>query len=232
MSLRETLDAQPAVRYCAPLGFFLLLTSLQDQFSGKSLFLFYCVKIGITIIVFLYLFSDQRVFHSRLKAADRFKEISGSVGLTSILYGAAAFRVWILLGALFNTEHVASFDPDVLDAGFYRVSGIAIRILGASIVVPLVEEIFWRGYLMRYLIKDDFLSVPIGTFTKKSFILTLICFVLVHRVFEWPGAIAVGAIYGYYVVKTGSLRGVIVAHGVTNLLLGIYVLQTGQFWWW
>ena len=212
--------AHPAVRYSAPFIVFLLMTQLQSAASGADLFWLYGLKIGITSIVIIFCFSDYT------------SELQGKADPAAVICGIAALAIWIAFGAAISPDFTVSFDPLLLNPGIERSLGVAVRIIGAALIVPFVEEVFWRGFLMRYLIADKFQSVTVGAYTAKSFFLTLLCFMLVHRPFEWPGAIAVGLIYGGYVVKTGNLRGVIVAHGVTNLGLAIFVLMTGQYWWW
>jgi len=102
------------------------------------------------------------------------------------------------------------------------------RLLGISLCVPVMEELFWRGFLMRWLIKDDFASVPLGTYRPLSFWLTTGCFAAVHGS-EWPLGVVVGVLYGAWFVRTKNLGNVMLAHGVTNLLLALYCLTTNDW---
>ncbi len=104
----------------------------------------------------------------------------------------------------------------------------AIRVAGIALVVPVMEELFWRGFLMRWLIQDDFDAVPLGTYQPVSFGVTTLLFASVHGG-EWPQAVIVGVIYGAWFVRTKSLGNVMVAHGVTNFLLALYCLQSGEW---
>lgn len=99
------------------------------------------------------------------------------------------------------------------------------RLMGITLVVPVMEELFWRGFLMRWLIKEDFTSVPLGTYQPLSFWVTTACFAAVHGS-EWPLAVGVGVLYGAWFVRTKSLGNIMLAHGVTNLLLALYCLIT------
>jgi hypothetical protein len=76
---------------------------------------------------------------------------------------------------------------------------------------------------MRWLIKEDFTSVPMGTYQPLSFWITTACFAAVHGA-EWPLGVVVGLLYGVWFVRTKSLGSVMLAHGVTNLLLALYCL--------
>ena len=220
MSFDSFFDARPWLRYILPLATFLLLTELQQRYSGQEIFWFYGLKVGVTALVLLCCFRG------------RAEIFAGPVGLVPVGYGLIALFAWIVLGRLIPGDQALSFDPTVLAEGGMRLAGTALRIAGAVLLVPIVEEIFWRGFLMRYLINDQFEKVEIGSYSVLSFVGTIICFMLVHRTFEWPGAVVVGAVYGFLVLRQKSLRGVIVAHGVTNLGLAIYVLITGEYWWW
>ena len=107
---------------------------------------------------------------------------------------------------------------------------IGIRLFGSSVVVSIMEELFWRSFLMRYLVNPDFRSVPMGSFTWFSFLGMAVLFGLEHN------RVVVGIIaellYGLLLVWQKNLKGVIIAHGVTNFGLGIYVLVTGNWMFW
>ena len=107
---------------------------------------------------------------------------------------------------------------------------IAGRLIGAAVVVPIMKELFWRSFLMRYLINPEFRSVPMGAFSWLSFMGVAILFGLEHhRVVE---GIVVGLLYNLLLIRQKKLKGVIMAHAVTNLGLGIYVLLTGSWMYW
>ena len=105
-----------------------------------------------------------------------------------------------------------------------------MRLVGAAVVVPIMEELFWGSFLMRYLINTDFRSVPMGAFTWFSFMGVAILFGLEHH--RVIGGIIAGVIYGLLLIRQKKLKGVILAHGITNLGLGIYVLLTGNWMFW
>lgn len=105
-----------------------------------------------------------------------------------------------------------------------------IRLLGAAVVVPVMEELFWRSFLIRYLISQDFESVPLGTFTVGSFFFTVILFGSEHHL--WLAGMMAGLAYNLLWCRTGRLWPCILAHSTTNLVLGIHVLITGEWWWW
>jgi len=102
------------------------------------------------------------------------------------------------------------------------------RIFGIAIVVPITEELFWRGFLMRWLIKEEFTEVPLGTYAPLSFWVTTAFFAAEHGG-QWILGVIVGVIYGIWFIRTKSLGSVMLAHGVTNLLLALYCLETNDW---
>ncbi|MEI8108443.1 MAG: CAAX prenyl protease-related protein [Verrucomicrobiota bacterium] len=109
---------------------------------------------------------------------------------------------------------------------------LSIRFFRLVVIVPLVEEIFWRGFLLRYFIDDDFHSVPFGSFTWKSSAIVTAGFCLEHSFPDWPAAIATGILFNLVAYRTKSLAACVLTHAVTNLLLGFYVLHTSQWGFW
>jgi CAAX prenyl protease-like protein len=147
------------------------------------------------------------------------------------LAGLATFALWVSIDATLSvTGAPRGFDPGLFPEGALRLLMTATRVAGAVLVVPLMEELFWRSFLLRYLIDADFESVPLGRFSWNSFLVTTVLFGLEHHLFL--AGMAAGAIYNELLYKTRSLAQCVLAHAVTNLALAVYVLCTGkwQFW--
>ncbi len=133
--------------------------------------------------------------------------------------------------ALPHTEKIAGwFDPFAPDIGLPPPVVIAFRLVGAVLVVPVVEEVFHRGWLLRYLVREDFRSVPLGTFTWTSFLVSTALFGLSHQ--EWLAGVICGAAFNGLLYWKRSLTLCIVAHAAANLGLAVWVLWQGawQFW--
>ena len=107
---------------------------------------------------------------------------------------------------------------------------IFFRLLGAVIVVPIFEELFWRSFALRWLIDENFNSVPIGTFTWFSATAVILAFGFEHH--RWLAGILAGVLYHALLYYKKDLSACVIAHAVTNLLLGIYVLSTQQWSFW
>jgi len=148
--------------------------------------------------------------------------------------GLIVFAVWIAPQQLFGfPPRLAGFDPEVF-AGqpvMYWAT-IGFRFARLVVVVPLVEEIFWRGFLLRYLINERFTAIPVGAFSWLSFIAVLLAFGFAHSRPDWIVALIAGALYNLVAYRARSLASCVVAHALTNLLLGLWIMQTRQWGFW
>jgi CAAX prenyl protease-like protein len=152
----------------------------------------------------------------------------------ALVAGLVVFVIWVSPQLLFGRPaRLDGFDPSVFAAhpSLYW-STVTARFMRLVIVVPLLEEIFWRGFLQRYLIDEHFTRVPFGKYTHLSFWGVVIGFTLIHSMPDWPAAILTGTIYGWIAVRTKSLVACVVAHAVTNLALGCYIMATRQWGFW
>jgi CAAX prenyl protease-like protein len=102
--------------------------------------------------------------------------------------------------------------------------------LGSPFVVPPLEEVFYRSFLYRYLVRQDFLAMPLGEFRWSSFVIVSAVFGLAHN--EWLAGIICGAAYQGLVVRKGRLGDALTAHAITNFLLGCWVVGRGAWNFW
>ena len=152
----------------------------------------------------------------------------------AILIGLVVFAVWIAPQQFFGFEpRLIGFDPDLFAAQpvLYWIT-VVFRFLRLVIVVPLLEEVFWRGFLLRYLISERFTAVAIGTFSWLSFAVVTLLFGFAHSRADWVAALICGALYNLVAYRTRSLAACVVAHATTNLLLGVWIMQTRQWGFW
>lgn len=150
------------------------------------------------------------------------------------LIALLALAVWISPQVIFKAApRNDGFDPYFFGSSGWAFWGTLIaRLFRMVVVVPFVEEIFWRGFLLRFLVREDFSSVPFGTFTWRSFLISIAGFCAVHAPSDWPAAIVTGALFNLVAYRTRSLAACIFTHAVTNLVLAIYILRTGQWGFW
>jgi CAAX prenyl protease-like protein len=152
----------------------------------------------------------------------------------AVALGLVVFALWIAPQQFFGfSPRLTGFDPEVFAAqpAMYWAT-ILFRFLRLVIVVPLVEEIFWRGFLLRYLINEKFTEIPIGAFSWLSFGLVTVAFGFAHSPADWIAALITGALYNLVAYRTQSLMSCVVAHAVTNLLLGAWIMATRQWGFW
>ncbi len=157
-------------------------------------------------------------------------------GLIGLAVGALAFVLWISPQAFFHfAPRVGTgFDPTPLLAADPRAYWLTVtlRVVRLAVVVPWLEEVFWRGFLLRFLIKEDFLSLPFGSWTRLSFWVVVLGFIFEHHPPDWPAACVTGILYNLVAVRTKSLPACVLAHALTNALLGGYVMATHQWGFW
>ena len=105
-----------------------------------------------------------------------------------------------------------------------------IKLAGSACVIAVIEEFFWRGFLMRWLVKQDFLAVEPRTVGRGLFWIAAIAFGFEHN--RWLVGVVAGLAYGWLYCRKGDIAAVSVAHITTNYLLGLYVLATGSYSFW
>ena len=103
--------------------------------------------------------------------------------------------------------------------------------LVSVIAVPILEELFWRGFLMRWLIDRNFLTVPLGAFRIEAFLLVAFLFASEHGPY-WDVGLVTGIIYNWWMTRTRNLWDCILAHSVTNACLAGFVIGAHQWQFW
>jgi uncharacterized protein len=108
---------------------------------------------------------------------------------------------------------------------------ISLRWACATLVVPVMEELFWRDFLWRELqAPNDFKLAEIGE--KDWMVIFLVCAAFASVHIQWITAFVWGLMIALLLLRTKSIGACIVAHGVTNFLLGAYVLYTHDWYFW
>jgi len=160
-----------------------------------------------------------------------YKELHWSWSWTPILLGFVVFVLWVAL------EPPA--DPETVDAVPNALAGmpgaaaafwLIARVLGSVVVVPVAEELAFRGYLLRRLIDSDFTAVSPKHFTAASFLISSVAFGALHG--RWLAGILAGMIYAAAQYRRGEISDAIIAHAVTNGLLAAYVVILGHWVFW
>lgn len=149
----------------------------------------------------------------------------------SVAVGLLVFFAWIHLDAPWMQigQATAAFVP--VDAqGALDWPLIAVRWLGAALLVPVMEELFWRSFLMRWLQAPQFEGVEPRRIGLKAVLLSTFVFMLAHPL--WLAAIVAGLAYAALYRATGRLWTAVIAHAVTNGALGLWVVYSRQWQFW
>lgn len=107
---------------------------------------------------------------------------------------------------------------------------VSFRIAGAALVVPIMEELFWRSFVQRWVQTPDFLALDPAQIGLKALLIASALFAIEHT--QWLAGLIAGLAYGWLYISTRNLWSPIVAHAVTNGVLGIYAVATHQWRFW
>lgn len=216
----------PSLPYVVPFAVFLGLLALHSILPMPELVDQVVRLVVMTLVIW---FLARPVLDFRVRQ-----------GTASILIGVAVFLLWIGPALLFpGYRRHWLFENPITGAaqatlsvpGQARLGVLALRTLRAVVIVPIVEELFWRAWLMRWLISPHFQKVPLGAYTPQSFFLVALLFASEHGAY-WDVGLITGIIYNWWMVRTRSLGDLILTHAVTNACLCAYVISAGKWEYW
>lgn len=224
------LTRTPLIARVVPFVLFVVLTFCQDLFGPAGRYWLYFAKTLLAVAMLVAVWPAVQ-------------EMRWKFSWEAVVVGVAMFALWaglddllVLLGFK-NSYPKLNFGggPWNPNAQFGEWSGLAwffivVRIAGSSVVVPMLEEVFFRSFVYRYIAKVDFLSVPLDAFARRPFLLTAILFAAEHR--EWLAGLLCGFAYQGLVCWKNRLGDAITAHAITNFLLGVWVVWQGNWRFW
>jgi len=158
----------------------------------------------------------------------------------SALLGLGIFVIWILPdvvwpayrhSVLFDNVITGTVNPSFDDSVQADAITLLIRGIRAVLLVPVIEELFWRGWLSRWLVEHHFETVPLGRFTTRAFWAVAILFAAEHGPY-WDVGLVAGILFNLWIKRTRSLGDLIFAHAMANLALSVYVVATGKWQYW
>ncbi len=212
--------ALPFALYIALLALEGALPGLAPDFDVRWL---YPVKAGLVALALAVLWRHY----------DELRTWGLSAGnlLLSVAVGIGVLVLWVNLDAgwMLMGEPGKGYDPRDA-AGNIDWMLVAFRIAGAALVVPLMEELFWRSFLQRWVQQPDFLSLDPARIGLRALVIASALFAVEHL--QWFAGLVAGLAYGWLYIRTRSLWAPVVAHAVTNGGLGAYVVSTGQWSFW
>jgi CAAX prenyl protease-like protein len=202
---------------------FIVIADLLGRmgFNAQDLRWLYAVKIGAVMLMLALFWRD----YTELKNAP----LRMPAAAVAVVTGIVVLVLWINLTADWMIVGSADgFNPTTDGRLDWRM--IAVRIFGAALVVPVMEELFWRSFLMRWVASGDFLQVDPARVGLKGFIVGITLFGFEHNL--WLAGIVAGAAYSALYVRYRTLWSAILAHAFTNGLLGIWIVYTRNWTFW
>jgi CAAX prenyl protease-like protein len=195
--------------YVAPFAIYLAFLLIQTHDNLPRVYPIKIIAVAAALVYFWKCYTELRPNFSWL----------------AVTVGIAAIAIWIAIDPFYpKLGQRTGFDATG------RWNFIACRMAGAVLVVPVMEEIFWRAFAIRWLVDKDFKSVPVGTFTWTSFAVTVVFFGLEHH--EWLAGMICGALYNWLYYWRKDVFSCIVAHAVSNAALAGWVLAKGDWKFW
>jgi uncharacterized protein len=219
--LRDKLSRSPILVRIAPFLIFAGLTTLQGRFGDGSRYWIYLIKtlLGAVLIWWMRPFVP---------------EMRWRLSWQAVAVGILVFGIWVGLDSFYPKwgTSEAQWNPHEY---FGRNSVLAwfmiiVRLGGVALVVPGLEEVFYRSFMYRYVVRPAFESVSLRCLNWTALTVTAAIFGFAH--FEWLAAILCALLYQALVISKGRLGDAMLAHAVTNLLLGLWVVgrEAWHFW--
>lgn len=215
-------DARARVLPFATYMAFIALGDLLARvgYSAVELRWLYAVRIFAVVVVLVIFspFAELKPFRITVRDA-----------LISIGVGVVVWYLWINLNASWMVlGQSAGFDPR--NDGQLDLMLVAVRLFGAALVVPVMEELFWRSFLMRWIQSQDFLAVDPRQVKVFGMLVAMALFGIEHNL--WFAGVVAGAAYSLLYMYSRNLWSAVLAHAVTNGLLGCWIIMTSQWTYW
>jgi uncharacterized protein len=203
------MKTKPWLPYVLPFAIYVAFLLIETPANLRWLYPLKTVVVAAALVIF----------------RKHYEELRPNFSLLAVAVGVVAIAIWIAINPFYpKLGKVSAFDP----TGQWLFIGV--RVVGAVLVVPVMEELFWRAFLIRWLVHEDFKKVAIGTFTWPSFAITVVMFGSEHR--EWLAGLICGALYNWLYYKRKDVFACVVAHAVSNALLAAWVLTRGDWKFW
>lgn len=195
----------------------LIATSFLTQLFTGSFYWAYPVHIAVTAL-FLWRFRQ------------RLPSLHCDAPAVPVLAGLAVLVFWVLLIPS-DPQDNKLFALNLFSApNWVAVTWLVLRVLGASIIVPLVEELAFRGFLWHVLLPRLGQSLSARMANWSTLAISTVLFGVLHA--HWHVAALAGLCYGLVYMRRKCLADAMLAHAVTNFSLGLYVMVSSQWSYW
>lgn len=234
MFFQKQFGSSPVTARVAPFVIFVLLTALQGHWGAASAYWIYLAK----SLAGIWLIHEMRPYVAEMRWAFSWEAIAVGIGIFALWIGisggwTAQDSLWHKLGLSHAPKSSDSIWDPVTAFGGYSPAVwffLAVHVLGMTLVVPPLEEVFYRSFIYRYIASADFLTVPLNRFLPRPFCITVAVFGIAHN--EWLAGMICGAAYQWLVLRKNRLGDAMTAHALTNFLLGAWVVwkHAWNFW--
>lgn len=222
--LRDKLATSPIHARVVPYVLIVVLTFIQDSFGGPGRYWMYLVK----MLVGLWCIIEMRSLVPEMRWA---------ISWEALFIGVWIFFIWVALDPFYPKFSFLFKEGDpwnpLKQFGAGSAAGwffVAVRTFGSAIIVPPLEETFYRSFLYRYFVRLNFTEMPFNKLHWLSLIVTSLLFGFVH--YQWLAGFLCGLSYQWLVLRKNRLGDAMTAHAVTNFLLGVYIPWRGAWHFW
>jgi uncharacterized protein len=224
-SFRENMAKSPEYARFMPFLIFVVITFIGGMMGGNAMFWMYALKTGVGA----WLIWEMRAF---------VPEMRWTLSWPAVGMGILVFVVWVGLDPFYPKNYLLFKDTEESiwnpftrfgDDSMIAWTLIVIRIFGMTIIVPPLEEAFYRSLVYRYIVKYDFTKVALTHVDGVALGLSALLFGFAH--FQWLPGILCALAFQWLVFRSGHLGDAITAHAITNFLLGVYVVWVGGEAW-
>lgn len=216
----------PSLARIAPFALFIALIALQSFLGDRAgdLRWFTVLRPVAVALVLALLWRHYHELHGTMRMPARHAVLAIAVGI-------AVFSTWIVFdrGWAALDDAKTGFVP-LDEGGRLDVTLALLRLAGFGLVVPVMEEIFWRSFLLRRIESRDFLALDPRRVGFTAFALTSVLFASEHGL--WFAGLVAGVAYNFVFMRTRNLWAAVLSHAITNTTLGVWILATGQWRLW
>jgi uncharacterized protein len=222
----STLFNRPALARIVPFLIFLGFIALADLLERQHVSL--STLRWLYPVQFLTVGACLALYWRHYTELHRF-DLSWRQAIIGIAVGIVVFVLWISLTAGWMTFGTPR-GYDVTDEGQLNWTLLVFRLAGAALLVPVMEELFWRSFLLRWIDHTDFSALDPRAVSVKALAISIVLFGVEHQL--WLAGIVAGIAYGALYVRCRTLWISILAHAVTNGLLGCWIVATHRWEFW
>jgi uncharacterized protein len=199
------------------------LKSWAPALFKEMQFFFYPLRILITVAVLIWMWKvSTQLLPSWRGMTMPSVLLAAAVGLAIIVF-------WIVIGPMFRIGTPSQTNPIPQDA-ILGPLWLGMRFLGAVLVVPIIEELFWRSYLARRVDAFEVDKLSPSKLSSRAILVSSLAFGLAHA--EVLAGVVSGIAFCWLYKRRGDLRDAILAHAVANALLFAYVVKFSAFEFW